>query len=101
MIRNIRQGWRNRGQTRCASLAVVGCYVLSDDARECGVGDYLLLNKSLIPSMSKLREKRRVWSRGLDLAVAMTYPASSEKALMRKPAPTVKYLRLPLFSASW
>ena len=59
------------------------------------------LNKSLIPSMSKPSVKRSVWSSGLLLAVAMTYPASSEKTLMRKPAPTVKYFLLPLFSDSW
>jgi hypothetical protein len=36
------------------------------------VGVYLLLNKSLIPSISNVREKRRVWSSGLLFAVAMT-----------------------------
>ncbi len=51
--------------------------------------------------MSNARVKRRVWSRGLLFAVAHTYPQSSEKALMRKPAPKVKYLRFPLFSDSW
>ena len=33
---------------------------------------YLLPNKSFIPSMSNVREKRSVWSRGLLFAVAIT-----------------------------
>ena len=50
--------------------------------------------------MSKLKVKRRVWSSGLLFAVAMTYAASREKTLILKPAPTVKYFLLPLFSDS-
>ena len=50
-----------------------------------------------MPSISNVSENRSVWSRGLLFAVAMTYPASSENTLMRKPAPTVKYFRFPLF----
>ena len=49
----------------------------------CFDNDYLR-NKSLIPSISNASEKRRVWSRGLDCAVEITYPTSSENKGNRK-----------------
>ena len=62
---------------------------------------YLRWKISFMPSISNASEKRKVWSRGFDLAVAITYPTSSENTFILNPAPNVKYLRLPLFSASW
>ena len=62
---------------------------------------YLLRPKrSFMPSRSKPRVKRMVWSRGLPCAVAMQYAASTVKTLMCRPAPTVKYCRLPLWGFS-
>ncbi len=46
------------------------------------------------------REKRNVLARGLFCAVGMRYEKSRAKIFSLKPAPTVKYLRLPLVSFS-
>jgi hypothetical protein len=72
----------------------------------CGISwqtiDYLrrFPSRSRRPSISKLKVKRRVWSRGELWAVAIIYDASRRTTLSEKPAPIPKYERPPLLAFS-